>query len=127
MAATLHIAGQIGYPVINLGWLLPNKAEIATVARFLKNLALFVAAPFIGLAYVVALPFVGLAMLAWIGGKALVKAPATYLALIAARKAVLFAAAPFIGLVYAVLLPFVGIAMIARIGYQAYRAPKLPA
>ncbi len=37
----------------------------------IKNIALFVAAPFIGLVYAVALPFVGIAMLAWTAGKAL--------------------------------------------------------
>ena len=36
-------------------------------------IALFLAAPFIGLLYALALPFVGLAMLAMIGGKAFAK------------------------------------------------------
>lgn len=40
--------------------------------RFAKDVALFVAAPFIGLAYAVAFPFVGLALLAWYGYRALV-------------------------------------------------------
>lgn len=35
--------------------------------RFLRNVALFLAAPFIGLAYAVMLPFVGTAMLIWAG------------------------------------------------------------
>jgi len=35
------------------------------MARFALNVALFLAAPFIGLAYVVALPFVGIGALAW--------------------------------------------------------------
>lgn len=39
----------------------------------LKNVALFLAAPFIGLAYIVAMPFVGLGMLAWFGIKAITK------------------------------------------------------
>ena len=37
----------------------------------LKNIALFLAAPFIGLAYAVMLPFVGIAMLAWTAVQAL--------------------------------------------------------
>lgn len=37
----------------------------------IKNIALFLAAPFIGLAYAVMLPFVGIGMLAWLGGRAL--------------------------------------------------------
>jgi len=52
----------------------------------------------------------------------LVKAPATYRALAAAKDVALLIAAPFIGLVYAVTLPFVGIALIVRAGYKAYRA-----
>ena len=39
-------------------------------ATWLRNVALFVAAPVIGLVYVVALPFVGIGMLAWMGVKA---------------------------------------------------------
>jgi CheY-like chemotaxis protein len=41
----------------------------ARAATWLRNVALFVAAPVIGLVYVVALPFVGLGMLAWMGVK----------------------------------------------------------
>lgn len=39
----------------------------------LKNIALFLAAPFIGLAYIIAMPFVGIGMLAWFGIKAVMK------------------------------------------------------
>jgi len=39
----------------------------------LKNIALFIAAPFVGLAYILAFPFVGLGMIAWMGVRALVK------------------------------------------------------
>ncbi len=41
------------------------------VGRTVKNVALFVAAPFIGLAYAIAFPFVGLALLARYGYRAL--------------------------------------------------------
>ena len=124
MTATLHTAGQIAYPEMELGHLVPSEAALTTFARTAKNIALFLAAPFIGLVYAMLLPFVGLGMMAVIGGKALVKNPVAYQALIAARKIALFALAPFIGLVYAVLMPFFGIVMIARTGYQAYRAHK---
>jgi CheY-like chemotaxis protein len=40
---------------------------------WLRNVALFIAAPLVGLVYVLALPFVGLGMLAWIGVRAIVK------------------------------------------------------
>ena len=124
MTATLRTAGQIAYPELELGHLIPSEAALTSFAKTAKNIALFVAAPFIGLVYAMRLPFVGLGMLAVIGGKALVQEPAAYQALIAARKIALFAAAPFIGLVYAMLMPFFGLAMIAKIGYQAYKAPR---
>jgi hypothetical protein len=41
------------------------------VAHFIKDVALFLAAPFIGLMYAVLFPFIGLGMLAWMGVKAL--------------------------------------------------------
>jgi len=47
---------------------LPPKAG---VGRFLKNAALFIASPFIGLAYVLVFPFVGIGMVAYMGYKAL--------------------------------------------------------
>ncbi len=40
------------------------------VGTWLRNVALFLAAPVVGLVYVIALPFVGLGMLAWMGIKA---------------------------------------------------------
>lgn len=45
-------------------------AQIGAV-RFVKNVALFIAAPFIGLAYILAAPFVGFALLAREGYRAL--------------------------------------------------------
>jgi DNA-binding NtrC family response regulator len=44
-----------------------------TIAGITKNTALLLAAPFVGLVYAVSLPFVGLGMLAWFGGRALVR------------------------------------------------------
>jgi CheY-like chemotaxis protein len=41
----------------------------AGALRMLRNMALFLAAPFIGLLYAVLLPFVGLGMLAWVAIK----------------------------------------------------------
>jgi CheY-like chemotaxis protein len=47
-------------------------AAAPEAARTAKNVALFIAAPFIGLAYALAFPFVGLALLAHYGYRALV-------------------------------------------------------
>ena len=48
-------------------------AAYPRAARTLRNVALFAAAPFIGLAYAAALPFVGIAALAWMGARAALK------------------------------------------------------
>jgi hypothetical protein len=127
MTATLNIAGQTGFPVIDFEQFLPSKAATAAAARAVRNVGLFLAAPFIGLVYALAMPLVGLVILARIGGKAFVESGAARRTLITAKNVTLFAAAPLIGLVYAVLLPVVGMAMIAKIGYQAYRAQHLTA
>ena len=117
-ATTLRATGHTT-PVI--GSILPSVEASAALGKGIKNIALFVAAPFIGLVYAMALPFVGLGMLAWFAAKAIAQAPATPLVLASMKNVALLVAAPFIGLVYAVLLPFVGIAMIAKTGYDAYR------
>jgi hypothetical protein len=88
----------------------------------MRNIALFLAAPFIGLLYAVMLPIVGGAMLAWMGGKAIAK-NANAMKRIKTVGWVL--AAPFIGLAYAVLLPLVGAAMLLWVAGQALMAtPK---
>lgn len=86
--------------------------EAVATGGNLKNIALFLAAPFIGLAYAVLLPVVGIAMLAWIGGKALLQSQAAKRAPTFLKNVALLLAAPFIGLAYAVALPFVGIGML---------------
>lgn len=64
-AAGLQAAAEAAGPV-------PQPAA-AGWGRALKNIALFIAAPFIGLAYILAFPIIGLAILGWIGARALVK------------------------------------------------------
>jgi CheY-like chemotaxis protein len=85
----------------------------------LKNVALLLAAPFIGLLYAVLLPVVGLAMLGWIGAKALLKTQAVRKAPSYLKNVALFISAPFVGLVYAIMLPFVGMAMLVWMGARA--------
>ena len=80
--------------------------------RRAANIGLFLAAPFIGLLYAMALPFVGMGMIAWVGGKALMKTQAFPIMLKATKDVTLFVAAPFIGLAYAVALPFLGLGML---------------
>ena len=48
-------------------------AEFAGAAKVVKNVALFAAAPFIGLAYAAAFPFVAIGLAVWYGAKAALK------------------------------------------------------
>jgi CheY-like chemotaxis protein len=91
----------------------PVRVEPLEVQHPIRNVALFLAAPFIGLVYALALPLVGLAALAWIGGKALLQTEAAKKAPTFLKNVALLIAAPFIGLAYAVSLPFVGMAFLA--------------
>ena len=81
-----------------------------------RNIALGLAAPFIGLGFVLVGPFAGLAALAWLAAKALAeKFPG---AARNARNVALFVAAPLIGLAYAALFPFVGLGALAWIALK---------
>jgi len=81
-----------------------------------KNIALFLAAPFIGLAYILAFPFVGLGMLVWMGGKALMKYDVVRKLAYAAKNTGLFIAAPFIGLAYITIVPVAALGVLAWMG-----------
>lgn len=85
----------------------------------LKNIALFLSAPFVGLVYAVLLPFVGLGMLAWIGGKAALASPRVREKLAFAKFMTKVVFAPFIGLAYVIAYPFVGLALLAWTGARA--------
>ncbi len=92
----------------------------ARVGSVVARIALFFAAPFIGLAYMIALPMVGGAMIAWFGYKAAAgKYPAVRNAGLIAKHALMVAAAPVIGLVSIVALPFVGLGALAWLGVRA--------
>ena len=106
----------------------PAQSGAKNVARFVKNVALFFAAPFVGLAYILAFPIVGLGMLAWMAIQAQKKksdeaaklqqlAPTQSSAL---KSTAVFLAAPFIGLVYIILGPIVGLGMLLWFGFQAW-------
>ena len=82
------------------------------------DVALFFAAPFIGLFYALLLPFVGMAMMTMIAAKAFAKTK-TY---VKVKEVGLFIAAPFIGLMYALTLPFLGLGMMLWVGGKALYA-----
>jgi hypothetical protein len=63
MRTTANIAAVRGY----------GYTDYAGAAKVAKNIALFAAAPFIGLVYAAAFPFVAVGMLAWYAVRALRK------------------------------------------------------
>jgi len=84
----------------------------AALVKRVKNVALFFAAPFIGLAYLLAFPLIGLAMIAWIAGKAVAKTRT-------ARRIGTLMAAPFITLAFVTIGPVVGLGALAWTGAGA--------
>ena len=87
-------------------------AAAAQAESGVKNVALFFAAPFIGLAYLLAFPVIGLGMLAWIAGKAAMKNDRL-------RPIALLIAAPFITLAFVTVGPLVGLGALLWIGGKA--------
>ena len=100
----------------------PNKTM-----RFIKNVALFLAAPFVGLAYILAFPIVGLGMLAWMAIQAQKKAeeaaktqPATPAKGSPLKTVAMMIAAPLIGLAFVVAGPILGLGLLLWFGFQAW-------
>ena len=87
-------------------------AEAAGVGSALKNIALFFAAPFIGLAYIIVFPFVGFGMLAVFAARAAAKNGALKAVAVTFKHVAMLMAAPIFGLVYIVLFPFIGLALL---------------
>jgi hypothetical protein len=85
----------------------------------LKNVLLFLAAPFIGLAYIVALPIVGFGVLAVLAVRAAAKFKAVKLAGLALKNVGMVVAAPVLGLAFVVFFPLVGLAGLAYVAGRA--------
>ena len=85
----------------------------------LKNIALFFAAPFIGLVYIIALPFVGLAYLAALAVRSAARYPAVRTLGLVCKNLGMLAAAPVIGLGYFILFPVIGFGALFWIGGRA--------
>jgi hypothetical protein len=98
-------------PMINAGKA-PATNKEGEAGSHLKNIALFLAAPFVGLAYILTFPLVGLGIIAWLAGKKL-------LANKTARPIVLAIAAPFATIAFVTLAPVVGLGAMAWIGARA--------
>jgi CheY-like chemotaxis protein len=106
----------------------PTPVEKKGVGRFIKNVALFFAAPFVGLVYILTFPIVGLGMLAWTAIQAQQKkteeaaklhpaAPAKPSVL---KTVSLMIAAPFIGLAFFIVGPILGLCLLAWFAVQAW-------
>ena len=117
---TANLMAEHGWMVgMGVGATYAGKGRAATAAKretgvagHVKNVALFLAAPFIGLAYLLAFPFVGFALLAWIGIKAVMKNEK-------ARPVAIAIAAPFLGLAFVTVGPIAGLAALGWIGARA--------
>jgi CheY-like chemotaxis protein len=94
-------------------------ATAAPRESLLKNVALFFAAPFIGLAYLIAFPFVAGAMLGWLALQAARKYPLVRTIGTIAKHAGMLIAVPFVGLAFIVLFPLVGLGALAWFGTRA--------
>ena len=90
-----------------------------TAGGKVKNIALFLAAPFIGLAYIVALPLVGLGLLAVLAVRAAAKFAAVRTLAVALKHIGMLLAAPFIGLAYVVFFPVICLGLLAWTGGRA--------
>ena len=97
----------------------PAEEAAGGAGTVLKNIALFFAAPFIGLAYIIAMPFVGLGMLAWMGGKELMKHEPVRKLAHGAKTVGMFVAAPLIGLAYVVVVPVAALGVLAWMGARS--------
>jgi len=99
----------------------PVAAEAPAEGSVLKNVALFLVSPFIGLAYIVAFPFVGLAVMAMLLARVAAKFTAVKLVLRTAKATAMVVGAPFIGLAYVVFFPFVALGALVWVGAKAAR------
>lgn len=122
-AQSASVAAPMAVPAPAVETGAPNRA-----VRFIKNVALFLAAPFIGLAYILTFPIVGLGMLAWTAIQAQKKkaeqsateqTKATAKPSIA-KTAAMMIAAPLIGLAFVVAGPIIGLGLLAWFGFQAW-------
>ena len=126
--ATEQSADAVPVPAIAQPEAAPAQSKARNVARVVKNIALFLAAPFIGLAYILAFPIVGLVMLAGMALQAQKKKseeaaklqPAAPAKSSFVKSTAIFLAAPFIGLAFIIAGPIVGLGMLLWFGFQAW-------
>ena len=108
---TLLANVMVGNAATAVEWLREKPVARKAPHGAARNVALAVAAPFIGLAFVVLFPIAGLAMLAWLGARALARRAGRIARF--AKNVALFLAAPFVGLAYTLAFPVIGAGMLA--------------
>jgi len=96
-------------------------AESFGLASALKNIALFFAAPFIGLAYIVLMPFVGFGALAILAMRVANQNPKLHAIGVTMKQVGMVLLAPLAGLAYVVLFPFLGLVSLAWLAVRALR------
>jgi CheY-like chemotaxis protein len=110
-------------PQTPLAEVAPAQAMTEPVSR-LKNVALFLLAPFIGLAYLSAFPVFALGMALWMALRPTEEAEPPHPAALAKpgvlKTIAMMLAAVLIGVVYGVLGPILGIGFLLRFGFQAW-------
>lgn len=99
----------LGFAPAHYTYAAPAAKHGTRIGKRVRNVALFFAAPFIGLAYLLAFPFVGLALIAWVTAKAVMKNEKL-------RPVATVIAAPFIGLAFVTVGPIVGLGALAWYG-----------
>ena len=113
-----------------------NEVKALSISRkgigfaVVKNIGMFIAAPFIALGFVIALPLIGLYHFAKLVIEAGVKnypvaGKKVRKIAVVIKNVGLFFASPFIALAYIIALPFVGFFMIAKMAKEAYAKRSL--
>ena len=98
--------------------------EVAVRESRVKNVALFLAAPFIGLVYAVFMPIVGLGVLLWMAGRELATPPQRARVLGGLKVMAKLVAAPFIGLAFVVFGPFIALGTLLWVGLFGRKAAE---
>ena len=98
--------------MVGMGYAAAATKGEKTLVKHVKNVALFIAAPFIGLAYLLAFPVVGFALLVWTAGKAAMKN-------VKVRPIAMLIAAPFVAIAFVTVGPIVALGALVRIGARA--------
>ncbi|MBK6853049.1 MAG: response regulator [Burkholderiales bacterium] len=118
-APVARVAEVVAAPLAATPEVAPAAGKARAIGRKVWHVALFFAAPFIGLLYAVMMPVVGLGTLAWLGGKAMLE-NGTFKRMSGAMGfAAKGAAAPFVGLAFAVFFPIIGLGALAWMGSKA--------